>query len=296
MMKRIDSHHHLWDLKDVHYPWLMEFGKPRFFGDPTPIQRDYLLAEHRAISHNHGFVASVHIQVGAEDGLAEARWVDQVAHANPEWPMVQVAFCDLTAPDRDVQLDQFQALPSVVGVRQIVGRSPDEDAKNGTNALIADPEFKAGLHSLASCGLSFDLQLIPELMKPMGKVLEQVPDLQVALCHAGSPYDRSSDGIAKWAAGLAQLSALQNVSCKLSGLGMFDHDWNAKSVRPIADVVMKQFGSDRVMFGSNFPVCSLSSSFDELMERHMAIVPEEHHKAVFHDNAARFYFKGSQSS
>lgn len=295
-MKRIDSHHHLWDLKDVHYPWLMEFGKPRFFGDPTPIQRDYLLAEHRAISHNHGFVASVHIQVGAEDGLAEARWVDQVAHANPEWPMVQVAFCDLTAPDRDVQLDQFQALPSVVGVRQIVGRSPDEDAKNGTNALIADPEFKAGLHSLASRGLSFDLQLIPELMKPMGKVLEQVPDLQVALCHAGSPYDRSSDGIAKWAAGLAQLSALQNVSCKLSGLGMFDHDWNAGTVRPIADVVMKQFGPDRVMFGSNFPVCSLSSSFDELMERHMAIVPEEHHKAVFHDNAARFYFKGSQSS
>jgi len=280
----------------VHYPWLMEFGKPRFFGDPRPIQRDYLLAEHRAISHNHGFVASVHIQVGAEDGLAEARWVDQVAHANPEWPMVQVAFCDLTAPDRDVQLDQFQALPSVVGVRQIVGRSPDEDAKNGTNALIADPEFKAGLHSLASRGLSFDLQLIPELMKPMGKVLEQVPDLQVALCHAGSPYDRSSDGIVKWAAGLAQLSALQNVSCKLSGLGMFDHDWNAGTVRPIADVVMKQFGPDRVMFGSNFPVCSLSSSFDELMERHMAIVPEEHHKAVFHDNAERFYFKGSQSS
>jgi predicted TIM-barrel fold metal-dependent hydrolase len=274
----------------------MEFGKPRFFGDPTPIQRDYLLAEHRAISHNHGFVASVHIQVGAEDGLAEARWVDQVAHANPEWPMVQVAFCDLTAPDRDVQLDQFQALPSVVGVRQIVGRSPDEDAKNGTNALIADPEFKAGLHSLASRGLSFDLQLIPELMKPMGKVLEQVPDLQVALCHAGSPYDRSSDGIAKWAAGLAQLSALQNVSCKLSGLGMFDHDWNAGTVRPMVDVVMKQFGPDRVMFGSNFPVCSLSSSFDELMERHMAIVPEEHHKTVFHDNAARFYFKGSQSS
>ncbi len=295
-MKRIDSHHHLWDLKAVHYPWLMEFGKPRFFGDPTPIQRDYLLEEHRAISQNHGFAASVHIQVGSEDGLAEARWVDQVTRTNPDWPMVQVAFCDLTASDRENQLDQFQALKSVVGMRQIVGRSPEEDTKNGTNALIADPEFKAGLHSLASRGLSFDLQLIPELMKPMGKVLEQVPDLQVALCHAGSPYDRSSDGLAKWAAGLAQLSALQNVSCKLSGLGMFDHDWNAKSVRPIADVVMKQFGSDRVMFGSNFPVCSLSSSFDELMERHMAIVPEEHHKAVFHDNAARFYFKGSQSS
>jgi predicted TIM-barrel fold metal-dependent hydrolase len=270
----------------------MEFGKPRFFGDPTPIQRDYLLEEHRAISQNHGFAASVHIQVGAEDALAEARWVDQVAHANPDWPMVQVAFCDLTASDRERQLDQFQALASVVGVRQIVGRSPEEDAKNGTNALIADPEFKAGLQSLASRGLSFDLQLIPELMEPMGAVLAQVPDLQVVLCHAGSPYKRSSDGIAKWAAGLAHLSALPNVSCKLSGLGMFDHDWNAQTVRPVADVVMDQFGPDRVMFGSNFPVCSLSSTFDDLIERHMAIVSAEHHKAVFHDNAARFYFKG----
>jgi predicted TIM-barrel fold metal-dependent hydrolase len=270
----------------------MEFGKSRFFGDPTPIQRDYLLEEHRAISQNHGFAASVHIQVGAVDGLAEALWVDQVAHANPNWPMVQVAFCDLTAPDREVQLDQFQALPSVVGVRQIVGRSPEEDAKNGTNALIASPEFKAGLHSLALRGLSFDLQLIPELMEPMGKVLAQVPDLQVVLCHAGSPCDRSSNGIAKWAACLTHLSALPNVSCKLSGLGMFDHDWNAQTVRPVADVVMDQFGPDRVMFGSNFPVCSLSSTFDDLIERHMAIVSAEHHKAVFHDNAARFYFKG----
>ena len=296
MMKYIDSHHHLWDLKAVHYPWLMEVGKLRFFGDPTPIQRDYLLDEHRAISQSHGFEASVHIQVGAEDGLAEARWVDQVACANPEWPMVQVAFCDLTMLDRENQLDQFQAITSVVGIRQIVGRSPEEDAKNGNNALIASPEFKTGLHSLALRGLSFDLQLIPELMEPMGKVLAQVPDLHVALCHAGSPYDRSSDGIAKWAAGLTHLSILPNLSCKLSGLGMFDHDWNAETVRPIADVVMEQFGPDRVMFGSNFPVCSLSSTFDDLIERHMAIVPVEHHKKVFHHNTEQFYFKGSQYS
>ena len=296
MMRNIDSHHHLWDLKAVYYPWLMEFGKPRFFGDPTSIQRDYLLEEHRAISQSHGFAASVHIQVGAEDGLAEARWVDQVTRTNPDWPMVQVAFCDLTAHDREGQLDQFQAITSVVGVRQIVGRSPEEDAKNGTNALIADPEFKAGLQSLALRGLSFDLQLIPELMEPMGNVLAQVPDLQVALCHAGSPYDRSSDRIAKWATGLTHLSVLPNVSCKLSGLGMFDHDWNAETVRTIADVVMEQFGPDRVMFGSNFPVCSLSSTFDDLIERHMVIVPAQHHKAVFHDNAEKFYFKATQYS
>lgn len=295
-MKRIDAHHHLWDLNAVHYPWLMEFGKPRFFGDPTPIQRDYLLAEHRAILQHHGFAASVHIQVGAEDGFAEAHWVDQVALANPDWPMVQVAFCDLTATDREKQLDQLQALSSVVGIRQIVGRAPEEDAKNGTNALITNPEFMYGLQSLAARDLVFDLQLIPELMMPVAELLAQVPTLQVVLCHAGSPYDRSTDGISKWAANLTRLSALPNVTCKLSGLGMFDHAWNTETVRPIADVVMDQFGPDRVMFGSNFPVCSLSSTFDDQIARHTAIVPIEHHAKVFHDNAARLYFKGSVSS
>jgi predicted TIM-barrel fold metal-dependent hydrolase len=95
-----------------------------------------LLEEHRAISQNHGFAASVHIQVGAEDGLAEARWVDQVAHANPDWPMVQVAFCDLMASDREGQLDQFQALASVVGVVKLSGDRQRRMPRNGTNALI----------------------------------------------------------------------------------------------------------------------------------------------------------------
>ena len=70
----------------------------------------------------HGFAASVHIQVGAEDGLAGKRMGGSLAYANPDWPMVQVAFCDLAASDREGQLDQFQAPASVVGVRQIVGR------------------------------------------------------------------------------------------------------------------------------------------------------------------------------
>ncbi len=88
---RIDAHHHLWDLSAVHYPWLMARGVTRFFGDPTPIQRNYLLDEFRRDAT--GFGASVHIQVGAEDGMAEARWVQAVADATPDWPLVQVVFC-----------------------------------------------------------------------------------------------------------------------------------------------------------------------------------------------------------
>lgn len=284
---RIDAHHHLWDLGAVSYPWLMEKGVTRFFGDPSPIQRNYLLDEFRRDAE--GFSASVHIQVGAEDGLAEARWVQSVADANPDWPMAQVVFCDLTAPDLGARLDAFQALTTVRGVRQIVGRAPAEDAANGTHALLDDPRFVEGLREAGWRGLSYDLQIIPELMAKTARVLAQAPDTPVALCHAGSPHDRTPAGLADWARGLAALSGLPNVTCKLSGLGMFEHRWTPASIRPIVETCLEQFTPSRLMFGSNFPVDSLSSDYATLVRAFEALIPEDDWDAVFYQTAAKFY-------
>ncbi|MGX9357246.1 amidohydrolase family protein [Roseobacteraceae bacterium S113] len=285
----IDAHHHLWDLQAVDYPWLMAEGVPRFFGDPTSIQRNYPLTELRGDAAPLGLRGSVHIQVGAADGLAEARWVDAVARANPDWPMVQVAFCDLTSPDRDAQLDALQALPSVRGIRQIVGRAPGEDAVTGTNALLSDPHFLRGLQSLAARGLRFDLQLIPELMEETAALLRQVPELPVALCHAGSPHDRTPAGLALWADRLKPLSSQPQIRAKLSGLGMFDHGWGPESFRPIVDEVLAQFGPTRTMWGSNFPVCSLTSDYTRLFTTLRRLVPDVHHAQVFGATAQDFY-------
>jgi len=284
---RIDAHHHLWDLTAVHYPWLMARGVERFFGDPTPIQRNYLLGEFRRDAA--GFYASVHIQVGAEDAMAEARWVQAVADANPDWPMAQVVFCDLTSDDLGAQLDAFQALDTVRGVRQIIGRAPGEDARTGTNALLDDPAFLEGLREAGRRGLSFDLQLIPELMDKTARVLAQAPDTPVALCHAGSPHDRTPAGLAAWAVSLRVLSDLPQLTCKLSGLGMFDHGWSVDSIRPIMETCLDQFGPARAMFGSNFPVDSLYSDYATLVAAYETLVPEAHWPQVFHDTAARFY-------
>lgn len=284
---RIDGHHHLWDLSAVHYPWLMAQGVDRFFGDPTSIQRDYLLPEFRRDAV--GFDGSVHIQVGAEDGLAEAQWIQSIVDANPDWPMVQVAFCDLTADDLTARLDPLQALPTVRGVRQIVGRAPGEDALTGTNALLADPRFAAGLREAGRRALSFDLQLIPELYADMTRVLEAAPETKVALCHAGSPHDRTPEGIDAWARDLRRLSDLPQVTCKLSGLGMFDHDWTVDAIRPLVETCLDQFGADRCMFGSNFPVDSLYSDYATLLAAYEAIVPEAMKPAVFGGTARAFY-------
>lgn len=284
---RIDAHHHLWDLGAVAYPWLMARGETRFFGDPTPIQKNYLLDEHRRGAT--GFGASVHIQVGAADSWAEAHWVQSVAEATPDWPLVQVVFCDLTAPDLGAELDRFQTLSTLRGVRQIVGRAPGEDAATGTGALLDDPRFAEGLRELARRGLSFDLQVIPEHCEGMARVLDAAPDTHVALCHAGSPHDRSAPGLAVWAKALPLLSDRPNVTCKLSGLGMFDHDWTPASIRPIVETCLAQFTPDRCMFGSNLPVDSLYSDFATLTAAYDTLLPDAAKPAVFHDTAAAFY-------
>jgi predicted TIM-barrel fold metal-dependent hydrolase len=286
---RVDAHHHLWDLSAVHYPWLMDRGAARFFGDPTPIQRDYLVDEFRAAAAPFGITASVHIQVGAADGWAEAVWVDAQARTHPGWPAAQVVFCDMTAPDVADRLDRFVALPSVRGVRQIVGRAPGEDARTGTAALLEDPRFAAGLQAAGARGLAFDLQLLPEMMPRAAEVLAQAPDTPVALCHAGSPHDRSPEGLAAWADRLTALADLPQVVCKLSGLGMFDHGWTVDSIRPIVDTCIDRFGPDRVMFGSNFPVDSLTSDFSTLIVAYEALIPRAMHPAIFGTTAARFY-------
>jgi len=289
MTKWIDAHHHLWDLEQVNYPWLMAKGVERFFGDPSPIQRNYLLEEFHAEASAEGFAASVHIQVGAESGWEEAAWVQAVADGNPDWPIAQVVFCDLTSDDLSPQLDAFQTLSTVRGVRQIVGRAPGEDAQTGTNGLLDDPRFTDGLREAGKRGLSFDLQLIPELMEKTARVLEQASETPVALCHAGSPHDRSVDGLRKWADQLKAISRLSNVTCKLSGLGMFAHEWEAEDFRPIVDTALDQFGPDRVMFGSNFPVDKLYSDYSKLAAAYWELIPDEMHDAVFRKTASRFY-------
>ncbi len=177
-----------------------------------------------------------------------------------------------------------------MGVRQIIGRSPAEDANSKTNELLTSDNFMQGLQYISDRGLSFDLQIIPELSKTCAAVFSQFPDLQVILCHAGSPYNRTEEGITSWASDLHHLSNLSNVSCKLSGLGMFEHNWTQSTVSPIVTTVMKQFGPQRVMFGSNFPVDSLSSSFKELFERLTNIVDEKYLENVFFKTAQRTYF------
>jgi predicted TIM-barrel fold metal-dependent hydrolase len=287
----VDAHHHLWDIAAVDHPWLRQKGVVRFFGDPAPIQRDYLTSDFRADHDGMPVVASVHIQVGTAPGeeVNETRWLDGHAAATG-LPSAIVAFADLTAPDLGDILDAHAAASSRLrGIRQIVSRHPSEDAANGSVALLDDPRFLEGLREVARRGLSFDLQLSAPLLPRAAALFARVPELPVALCHAGSPWDRTAPGLVAWRAGLAEMAALPNVSAKISGLGMFDRQWTRSSLAPVVEGVLEAFGPTRTMWGSNFPVDKLYNGYRPLLETVASLVPDAMHAPVFAGTATSFY-------
>ena len=291
----VDAHHHLWNLNKIHYPWLMARGVVRFFGDPTPIQHDYLVDDFLDDVGELPVTSSVHIQVGAasSDSVAETRWLQSEAQQTPLGiPNAIVAFCDLADEDTDKILDAQAESGNLRGIRQIVGLSPAEDAKSGRGALLDDTIWIDNLARLPSRQLSFDLQLIPAQLPAVTKVLARIPDLRVALCHCGSPHDQSEHGLANWRKGLARLAELPNVYCKLSGFSMFEQNWDAERVRMTALTTIDIFGVDRCMFGSNFPVEKLHVSYKTLYSSYLDIAAEfseSEQQNLLADTARSFY-------
>jgi predicted TIM-barrel fold metal-dependent hydrolase len=286
----IDAHHHLWDLQALTYPWLMSRGQKRFFGDPTPIQRNYLPGDFLTESSRYRPNKSVHIQVGvaAGDEFAETRWLQ----TQEQIPNAIVAFADLSAGDLGDKLAQHGQCDRLRGIRQIIGRHPVEDLQHGTGALLDCPQWLDGLRTLAEENLSFDLQLIPPQMERAATVLAQVPELKVALCHCGSPWDQSPEGIQHWRRGLQRLAQLPNVYCKVSGLGMFNPGWQTKDLRPLIHDVIEIFGPARVMFGSNFPVDKLYRTYETLWQAYEDITVDytvSEREQMYSQTAQRFY-------
>jgi predicted TIM-barrel fold metal-dependent hydrolase len=287
----VDAHHHLWGLDAVDYPWLRQRGVRRFFGDPGPIQKDYGVLEFREDHSSFNVRKSVHIQVGTAPGLEvqETRWLEAQARAHG-LPSAIVAYCDLSCRNAQAIIQEhISSSPGLRGIRQIFSRHPVEDAADGSPHLLASPTVASNLSLLSSFGLSFDLQLTPPHMIAAAQLFESLDGLQVALCHAGSPWGRDAEGLAEWRNGLRALAELPTMYCKLSGLGMFDHAWTEESLKPLVATVIETFGPGRVMWGSNFPVDKLYRSYDAALSAMLSIVPSLLHDQVFRTTAERFY-------
>jgi predicted TIM-barrel fold metal-dependent hydrolase len=290
--KIFDAHHHLWALGACRYPWLMARGERRFFGDPTPIQRDYLAEEFLSDAADYELIGSAHIQVGTDedDAVLETRWLQEVSELHECVPSGIVGFADLRRPDLDQLLSAHAASTAFRGVRQIIGRHPSEDGKTGSATLLDDPRFLRGLKLLERRNLTFDLQLTENQYWGALRLFRHAPDLKAVLCHFASPWDLSKDGFERWRGAMRAFAEFPQMSIKLSGFGMFKPDWALEDVKPYVDAALELFGPKRCMTGSNFPVDKLYGDYGRIWRAVEALITDQRTRdRVMFENAMEFY-------
>lgn len=292
----VDSHHHLWDLRQIRYPWLgEEYDATKFIlGEYYLLCRDYLPQDFRESWSGMPVVASVHIEAEGDrsQALAETRWVHEQA-AQSGLPNAVVAHVDLLAPDADERLAEHAAYPLTRSIRfkPVTSRRPQDSVADQPGSLH-DPRWPAALERLAKHGLAWDLRVPFWHLEEAAAVLRDFPGLPVVLQHTGLPWDRSEAGIAAWRRGMEALAARPNVHVRLSELGLRDRPWRLEDNLPVVRDAVAIFGWQRAMFGSNFPVAGLRISYPALvraMAEALAHLDERAQQAIWCDNARAFY-------
>lgn len=293
----LDAHHHLWapesDPDDMGYGWLRDIGAPKPFGDPTPIQRDYLLAEFRDEPLSRQMRGSVHIQADPKipDPVKETAWIQRQSD-EAGFPVMIVAFADLAAGTFAEQAQRHMEHPNMRGIRQIIAHLPDRpDLSFLKRNMLDDLTWRAQFAMLGDLGLSFDLMAYPGQLRQAAELLADHPDIPVVLEHLGCPYDHSDEGLALWSDGIAALAKLSHVRVKLSGYAMYFKADLGKVAADVTQTLLGAFGPERCMFGSNFPVDRLHLTYPDLVDFVKGQVGSDEAalRQVFHDTAAAFY-------
>ena len=274
-MTIIDSHQHFWQVGRFDYPW-MSSSVEVLYQDYLPDQLQPVLAE-------NGVSKTVLVQ--ASNSVEESRWLLSLADSHPFIAGV-VGWVDLMSADVGRQLDELSAHPKFKGVRHLVESEPRDD-------WLVQPEVLRGLHRLADYGLSYDLLVHTRHLKYVPTVADSCPGLSLVIDHMAKPPIANGE-ITGWFNELKPVAANPNIQCKLSGLITEANwtTWTPNDLRPFVERALELFGPERLMFGSDHPVCLLAGSYKRVLESFQEILAElnEHDRDhIFATNAANFY-------
>jgi L-fuconolactonase len=241
-MFRVDAHHHLWDLSVRDQPWITD--------DFAAIRRSFGVDD--LVAAAGGIDATVVVQTVLDPG--ETPELLALDH-----PLVAgvVGWIDLTAPDVAERLASLRS-DRLVGIRHQVQDEPDP-------RWLCREDVRAGLAAVAREGLVYDLLTVPAQLPAAIETVRALPELRFVVDHLSKPSIASGE-LEPWASRIRSLAAHENVACKLSGM-VTEADWASWSVedlRPYVDVVLDAFGPDRLLFGSDWPVCLLAASYDDV--------------------------------
>jgi L-fuconolactonase len=271
---RLDSHQHFWNYSEDQYPWI----QPSW-----PIRRSFLPVNLEPLLKSAGIDGSIAVQ--ARQTLEESRWLLELADQSSIIKGV-VGWVDLRSAAVEDQLAQFANHPKFVGVRHVVQDEPDDD-------FMIRPEFLRGISKLKQFGLRYDVLIFPKQLPAAIKLVQQFPEQPFVLDHIAKPHIKDGT-ISPWREQIQELAKAPNLMCKVSGMITEAKvpGWRYDQFVPYLDVVTEAFGVERLLYGSDWPVCLLAGSYTQvhsLAQRYFASQSEASKDAIFGGNTARFY-------
>ena len=293
----IDAHHHLWDLTMDRHPWLRPAGRAvQALGDLGPIRRSYLVEDYRNDAKNQNVVATVHVEAGwdrADDPLAEIDWLETLDKSTGV-AVRYIGFAPLAEPEAATVLDRLAAASRCVGVRQMLSWHPTDKAKcfAARPGIADDPDWRDSVALLGRHGFLLELMLYPYQAEELARLADHFPDQRFVINHCGSPVDRDKEGLARWKQGMKLLGQAPNIYIKISALTAYDPHPTLESLRDVTRRCIDCFGANRALFGSDFPVGRLWTTFDAIFDGFKTIVQdlsEAEQRALFYENARRLY-------
>jgi L-fuconolactonase len=272
---KIDAHQHFWRYDAAEYAWIDDSMRG--------LRRDFLPDDAKREMSRAGFDAGVAVQ--ARQTLEETRWLLSLADAHPTVAGV-VGWVDLQADDVRAQLERFADHRKLVGIRHIVQSESDD-------RFLMRPAFCRGISMLQEFGLAYDILIYSGHLPVAAEFVAQFDAQPFILDHLAKPPIRSRE-VDTWARDLHRLSRFPNVMAKLSGL-VTEADrntWTLEHIRPYLDLAFNCFGSDRLMIGSDWPVCTVAADYAAtmgLVTEYVSRLSREERAAVLGGNAQRFW-------
>jgi L-fuconolactonase len=279
MVPILDPHQHLWDLGKFRLPWLEAGG---------PLARNFLMSDYLEAADGLNVVKTIYMEVDVEPSqhVAEAEYVIALCQAGDN-PMVGAVIGGRPAADDfPAYVERFRKSPYIKGVRQVL----HGDAERG---YCLQPAFVRGARLLGEAGLRFDLCLRAEELEDAAKLIDLCPETRFVLDHCGNARVQEKDR-SRWQRDIQEIARRENVVCKISGIvaSAKPGEWAADDLAPIIRHCAEAFGRDRVMFASDWPVCTMTATYRQWVEALQTIVhdwSEIDQRRLFHENAARFY-------
>ena len=272
---KIDSHQHFWIYNPIRDSWIDDSMKI--------LRRNFLPEDLYPIIKEQNIDGTITVQ--ADQSEDETNFLLKLADEN-DWIVGVVGWIDLMGDDIERRLEHFSSLKKLKGFRHIVQAEPD-------NNFMLNEKFQNGISCLKHFNFTYDILVFPHQLPAAIKLSEKHPEQKFILDHIAKPFIKKNE-IEPWASEIRELARNKNVFCKISGIVTeADHkNWKPEDIYPYLDVVFESFGYDRLLFGSDWPVCLLAGTYKQvinLIEEYTRNISPEEKEKIFGMNARLFY-------